>query len=100
MPEIGATRESIEGLDFEGQSLRWWGCVAVTFPITRMRMRLRKRQIASAVTVAAAAAVLVVVVVVDGVGVSGCIASASALEVHVLPGQERGRLTTHGGRTN
>jgi hypothetical protein len=62
MPEIGATRESIEGLDVKGQSPRWWGCVAVAFPIARMRMRLRKRerQIASAVTVLAVAAIVVV----------------------------------------
>ena len=93
MPEIGATRESVEGLDVEDQSPRWWGCVAVAFPIARMRMRLRERehQIASAVVVVAVAvaAVVVVVVVIDGVGINGCVASASAPEVHVLPGQGR-----------
>ncbi len=61
MPEICATHESIEGLDVEGQSPRWWGCVAVAFPIARMRMPLheRERQIASAVSVAVAAVVVV-----------------------------------------
>jgi hypothetical protein len=104
MPEIGATRESVEGLDVEGQSPRWWGCVAVAFPIARMRMRLRERerQIASAVAVVAVvavavAAVVVVVVVVDGVDVNGCVASASAPEVHVLPGQGRQRRASRGG---
>ena len=64
MPEIGATRESIEGLDVEGQSPRWWGCVAVAFPVARMRMPLRERklQIASAVAVAVVAVAAVVVV--------------------------------------
>ena len=61
MPEIGATRESIEGLDVEGQSPRWWGCVAVAFPIARMRMRLREheRNIASSVAVVAVASIVV-----------------------------------------
>jgi hypothetical protein len=66
---------------------------------TRMRMRLgeRERQIASAVAVVAVAAVVVVVVIVDGVGVNGCVASASAPEVHVLPGQGRQCCTSRGG---
>jgi hypothetical protein len=105
VPEIGATRESVEGLNVEGQSPRWWGCVTVAFPIARMRMRLRKRerQIASAVAVVAVAvavavaAVVVVVVAVDGVGVIGCIAFASAPEVQVLPGQGRRHRASRGG---
>ena len=55
-------------------------------------LRKRERQIASAVAVAVvavAAAVVFVVVVDDGVNVNGCIASASALVIHVLPGQGR-----------
>ena len=61
----------------------------------RMRLHERKRQIASAVAIAsvaviavvAVAAVVIVVVVVNGIGVNGCIISASSPEVHVLPGQ-------------
>jgi hypothetical protein len=101
VPEIGTTRKSAKGLKVKGQSPRWWGCVAVTFPIARMQMRLRKRehQIASAVAVVAVAiaAVVIVVVVVDGVGVNGCVASASAPEVHVLPSQGRQRRASRGG---
>ena len=52
----------------------------------QMRLRERERQIASAAAVVADAAVVVIVVVVDG-GVNGCVASASAPEVHVLPGR-------------
>jgi hypothetical protein len=98
-PHLHATRESIEGLDVKGQSPQWWGCVAVAFPIARMWMRLRERerQIASAVAVVAVAAIVVVVVVVDGVGVNGCIAFASAPEVHILPGQGRRRRASRGG---
>ena len=83
MPEIGATHESIEGLDVEGQSPRWWGCVAVAFLIAQMRMLLckRERQIASVVAVVAVAAVVVVVVP----------------DVHVLPGRGRQRRASRGG---
>ena len=56
-----------------------------------MRLRKRKRQIASAVAVVTVAAVVVVVVVVNGIGINGCVVSASAPEVHVLPGQGRQR---------
>ena len=94
MAEIGATRKSIKGLDIKGQSPRWWGCVAVAFPIARMRIQLRERerQIASAVAVAVAVAAAGVVVV----SVNGCIASASAPEVHVLPGQGQQRCASCG----
>ena len=96
MPEIGATRKSVKGLDLEAQSPRWWGWVTVAFPIARMWMGLRerKRQIASTVTIVAiaVAAVVVVVVVIDGVGVNGCAASSSAPEVHLLPGQVLKRM--------
>ena len=99
-PHLHAMRESVEGLDVKGQSSRWWGCVAVTFPVARMQMRLRERerQIASAIAVVAVAAIVVVVVVVDGVGVNGCVASASAPEVHILPGQGRRRRASRDGR--
>jgi hypothetical protein len=114
MPEIGATCESVEGLNVKGQLSQWWECVAVAFPIAQMRMRLRdrERQIASAVAVfadailavavaiavaIAVAAVVVVVVVIDGVGVNRCLASPSAPEVHVLPGQGRRRRASRGG---
>ena len=68
-------------------------------------LRERERQIASAVTIVAVvaiaavvavvaviaviaiAAIIFVVVVNDSVDVNGCIASASAPVVHVLPGQ-------------
>ncbi len=71
----------------------------VAFPVARMRMRLRERehQIASTVAVVAVAAVVVVVVVVDGVGVNGCVTSASVPEVHVLPGQGQQRRASRGG---
>ena len=55
-------------------------------------LREGERQIASVVAVAVvavAAAVVFVVVVDDGVDVNGCVASASAPVVHVLPGQGR-----------
>ena len=105
MPEIGATCESIKGLDIKGQSPRWWGCVTIASPVARMRMRLhereRERQIASAFAVVAvvvvAVAVVIVVVIVDGIGVNKCVASASVPEVHVLPGQGRQRRTSRGG---
>ncbi len=101
MPEIGAGLESLEGLNVEGQSPRWWGCIAVAFSVARMRLRERERQIASAIAVAivavvAVAAVVVVVVVVDGVGVKGCVASASTPEVHVLPSQGQRRRASRG----
>jgi hypothetical protein len=63
-----------------------------------MRLRKCKRQIASAVAVAAIAAVAVAVVVVDGIGVNGCIPSASVPEVHVLPGRGRQRHARGGCR--
>ncbi len=63
-----------------------------------MRLRERECQIASAVAVVAVAAVVVIVVVVNGVNIDGCIASASAPEVHVLPGQGRQRGASRGGR--
>ena len=57
-------------------------------------LRKGERQIASAagvtvavIVVAVAAAVVFLVVVDDGVDVNGCVASASAPVVHVLPGQ-------------
>ena len=59
---------------------------------TSGRLREGERQIASAITVAVvaiAAAVIFVVVVDNGVNVNGWVASASALVVHVLPGQGR-----------
>ncbi len=62
-----------------------------------MRLRKHERQIASAVAVVTVAAIVVVVVVVDGVGVNNCVASASAPEVHVLPGQGRQRRASRGG---
>ena len=64
-----------------------------------MRLRKRKRQIASAIAVVAIAVATVVVVVVvnNGIGVNGCVASAPALEVHVLPGQGRRRCASRGG---
>jgi hypothetical protein len=64
-----------------------------------MRLRERERQIASAVVAVAVAvaAVVVVVVVIDGVSVNGCVASASAPEVHVLPGQGRQCRASRGG---
>ncbi len=52
-----------------------------------MRLRECKRQIASVVAIAAIAAATVAVVVADGVGINGCVPSASAPEVHVLPGR-------------
>ena len=75
-----ATLKSVEGLDVEGQSPRWWVWVAVTFPGAWMWTRLheRERQIASAVAVVAVA---IAVVVIDGV--NGCVASASAPEVRM-----------------
>ena len=110
MPEIGATCESIKGLDIKGQSPRWWGCVTIASPVARMRMRLgereREHQFASAFAVVAVAvvavvvvavAVVIVVVIVDGIGVNKCVASASVPEVHVLPGQGRQRRTSRGG---
>ena len=45
----------------------------------------------------AIAAVVIVVVVVNDVGVNGCVASASAPEVHVLPSQGRRRRASGGG---
>jgi hypothetical protein len=63
-------------------------------------LRERERQIASAVAVVAVvavAAVVFVVVVDNGVDVNGCVASASAPVVHVLPGQWRRRRTSRGG---
>ncbi len=53
----------------------------------RMQLCKGKRQIASAIAIVAVAAVVIVVVVINGVGVNRCVASASAPEVHVLPGQ-------------
>jgi hypothetical protein len=70
----------------------------VAFPVAWMQMRLRERerQIASAVAVVAVAAIIIVVLVVNGVGINGCVASASAPEVHVLPGQGRRRCASRG----
>ena len=66
-----------------------------------MRLRERERQIPSAVVAVAVAvavaAVVVVVVVIEGVSVNGCVASASAPEVHVLPGQGRQCRASRGG---
>jgi hypothetical protein len=61
-----------------------------------MRLRECERQIASAVAVAAVAAIAVAVVIVNGVGVNGCVPSASTPEVHVLPGRGR-RCRARGG---
>jgi hypothetical protein len=61
-----------------------------------MRLRKYERQIASTIAIAAVPAVAVAVVVVNGVGINGCIPSASAPEVHVLPGRGR-RHRAHGG---
>jgi len=67
-----------------------------------MRLHERERQIASAVAVVAVADVVVVVVVVIVIvvvgGVNGCIASASAPEVHTMPGQGRRCHASRGGR--
>ena len=57
VPEIGATPESVKGLDVKGQSPRWWRCVPVAFLIAWMQLRERERQIACAVAVVAVAAV-------------------------------------------
>jgi hypothetical protein len=59
-----------------------------------MRLHGCKRQIVSAIAVAAVAAIAIVVV--DGVGVNGCIPSASVPEVHVLPGRGRQRCAQGG----
>ena len=58
----------------------------------------RKRQIASAIAavIVAIAAIIFVVIVDDGVNVNGCVASASELVVHVLPGQGRRLHASHG----
>ncbi len=71
----------------------------VTFPVARMWMRLRERerQIAYAIAVVAVAAVIVVVIVVNSVSINGCVASASAPEVHVLPDQGQRRCASLGG---
>jgi hypothetical protein len=61
-------------------------------------LRERERQISSAIAVIAVAAVVFVVVVDDGVDVNGCIVSASAPVVHVLPGQGRQRRASRGGK--
>jgi hypothetical protein len=63
----------------------------------RMRLRKRERQIVSVVAVVTVAAVVVVVVVVNGIGVNGCVVSASVPEVHVLPGQRRQRCVSRSG---
>ena len=60
-------------------------------------LRKHERQIASAVTVVAVAAVVFVVIFDDGVNVNGCVASASAPVVHILPGQGRQRRASRGG---
>jgi hypothetical protein len=62
--------ESFKGLNVEGQSPRWWVCIAVAFPGARlwMRLRERERQITYTVAIVAVAAIAVVVIVVDGIG--------------------------------
>jgi hypothetical protein len=54
-----------------------------------MRLRKCECQIASTIPIAAIAAVTVAVVIVNGIGVNGCVPSASTPEVHVLPGWGR-----------
>jgi hypothetical protein len=63
-----------------------------------MRMRLREceRQIVSTVAIVVVTAIFVVVLIIDGFGVNGCVASASAPEVHVLPGQGQQRRASRG----
>jgi hypothetical protein len=60
--------------------------------------RERERQITSTNAVVAVTAVVFAVVVVVDVGVNGCVASASAPEVHVLPGQGWRRRASRGGK--
>jgi hypothetical protein len=63
-----------------------------------MRLHKYERQIASTVAIAAVATLAVAVFIVDGVGVNGCVPSASAPEVHVLPGRGRQRRARGGCR--
>ena len=60
-------------------------------------LRERKLQIVSAVAIVMEAVVVFVVVFDDGVAVNGCVASASAPVVHILPGQGQQRRTSRGG---
>jgi hypothetical protein len=64
-----------------------------------MRMRLREceRQIASTAAIVFVTTIFIVVLVADGIGVNGCVASASAPEVHVLPGPGQRRRASRGG---
>jgi hypothetical protein len=61
-------------------------------------LRKRERQITSTIAVVAVTAVVFVVVFVVDVGVNGCVASASAPEVHVLPGQGWRHRASRGGK--
>ena len=61
-------------------------------------LRKRERQIASAVAVVAVVAVVFKVIFDDGVDVNGCVASASAPVVHILPGQGRQCCASRGGK--